>query len=122
MSLRLNDDGKTNSVQNARTPTFRDDYLFVGDSRGTISIYTATSGNFAKVSVYRLYSILIFFFVSIQAINTHEADILTISTNGESVFCAGIDYRIQVMKLQLTHNVCWARFCSKNHNNNKKDA
>ncbi|KAE9554069.1 hypothetical protein FO519_002711 [Halicephalobus sp. NKZ332] len=54
--------------------------LFIGDSRGNVNLFDAKTA------------------ASIKIIPTHEASILALTTDGESVFASGVDYRIQVLK------------------------
>ena len=54
--------------------------MFIGDSRGNVNIYDAKTA------------------ASIKTVPSHEASVLSLATDGESVFASGVDYRIQVIK------------------------
>lgn len=59
---------------------FRNNYLFVGDSRGHVNIYDSRTA------------------ASVKMIPTHETSVLALATDGEHVFSSGVDYRIQVIR------------------------
>ncbi|KAI6203435.1 Cirhin [Aphelenchoides besseyi] len=76
-SISITKDGNKATV--IWSSLFVKDHLFTGDSRGVVSIHNVKTGSLIK------------------SIRTHEADVMTLATNGENVFASGVDYRIQVL-------------------------
>uniref|UniRef100_A0A7E4VVD4 WD_REPEATS_REGION domain-containing protein n=1 Tax=Panagrellus redivivus TaxID=6233 RepID=A0A7E4VVD4_PANRE len=54
--------------------------LFIGDSRGHVSVYNAKNG------------------ALIKNMKTHQAPVLALASQGDCVFASGVDHRIQVMR------------------------